>query len=534
MTLVEDSSLEGNAQMSATEKGYDRELEQLAEEFGLDYVVELDDQEFAFGELEKLPVEWARENVMLPVELGGKSCILLSDPASIDKQEYVSVLVGRDLHPVLAPDALVLEYIERAYFRQENSPSSFIDGLAADSGRDTVQRDVNDLLRVADEAPVTQLINLVLLDAYKQNASDIHIEPFENRLRVRYRIDGVLYEQSSPPANMVQPLVSRLKVMAHMDIAERRLPQDGMARVRVGEREIDIRVSTIPVAEGERVVLRLLDKSNTLISLSELGMGKTCNDEFRELLNLANGIIIVSGPTGSGKTTTLYAALGEIDSSRKNILTIEDPIEYQLDDIGQIQVKPKIGLTFSNGLRHILRQDPDVVLVGETRDAETAEIAIRAALTGHLVFTTLHTNDAPSAIVRLTDMGIAPYLIASSLRGVLAQRLVRKLCIKCRQPHKVSEKDFAGYGVVAKALDGQSVWGANGCDACTDGYRGRLGVFELLTVTHSLRDMIREGKSDLSALRGAAAQEQSQTLVDDGIAKVLAGVTTMEEILATV
>jgi general secretion pathway protein E len=510
------------------------ELKVAASEYGIDCVTSVEDCDFAPEMLEQLPVEWARENAMLPLRVSGRDCLLISDPAAIDKQEYVSILVGVELHPLLAPKQLVLSCIERCYFKQDNSPSTFIDDLEEQSdGISVGRREVNDLLQVTSEAPVTQLINLILLDAYKQNASDIHIEPFENRLRVRYRIDGVLYEQSSPPANMVQPLVSRLKVMAHMDIAERRLPQDGMARVSVGEHEIDIRVSTVPVTEGERVVLRLLDKSNTLLSMADLGMEEKCGRSFSKLLNCSNGIIIVSGPTGSGKTTTLYAALGELNSTRSNILTIEDPIEYQLDNVGQIQVKPKIGLTFSSGLRHILRQDPDVILVGETRDTETAEIAIRAALTGHLVFTTLHTNDAPSAIVRLTDMGIAPYLIASSLRGILAQRLVRKLCVYCNAPHEVTDADLKSYGAAGAALAGKSVRGAVGCEHCTDGYRGRLGIFELLTITPKLRDIVRESKCNLSGLRLAAAEESFDSLIADGISKVLNGITTMDEILGS-
>jgi general secretion pathway protein E len=510
------------------------DLAQIAAEYGIEYITSIDDNAFDSEMLEKLPVEWARENAMLPVRINGKPCLLMSDPAAIDRQEYVSILVGLDLHPLLATQELVLGCIERCYFSQDNSPSGFIDALESQSDDlPSVNREVNDLLQVTAEAPVTRLINLILLDAYKQNASDIHIEPFESRLRVRYRIDGVLYEQSSPPFNMVQPLVSRLKVMAHMDIAERRLPQDGMARVSVGEHEIDIRVSTVPVTEGERVVLRLLDKSNTLLSMSDLGMEEKCSIGFSKLLNHSNGIIIVSGPTGSGKTTTLYAALGELNSSRKNILTIEDPIEYQLDNIGQIQVKPKIGLTFSNGLRHIMRQDPYVILVGETRYAETAEIAIRAALTGHLVFTTLHTNDAPSAIVRLTDMGIAPYLIASSLRGVLAQRLVRRLCGHCRVTHEIDSVDLDAYGTAGEMLAGKKVWRAVGCKHCTDGYRGRVGIFELLTITPALRDIVRTGKCNLSDLRQAASQGNRESLVGDGLEKVLKGITTMDEILGS-
>ena len=508
------------------------ELEELAAEYGMDSVTEVGDLALAPDLLEHLPVEWAREHCMLPVRLNGRECLLTCEPDDVERHGYVALLTGLELHPVLAPETVILDCIDRSYFRQESSPSDYIDDLDENETSDAgSSHEVNDLLQGGGEVPVTRMLNLILLDAYKRNSSDIHLEPFENRLRVRYRIDGVLYEQPSPPANMMQALVSRLKVMAHMDIAERRLPQDGMARVKVGDREVDIRVSTVPVSEGERVVLRLLDKRNILLSLSDLGMQGETESRFRSLLGYSNGIIIVSGPTGSGKTTTLYAALGEIDASRKNILTVEDPIEYRLDNVGQIQVKPKIGLNFSNGLRHILRQDPDVILVGETRDRETAEIAIRAALTGHLVFTTLHTNDAAGAVVRLTDMGIAPYLLASSLRGVLAQRLVRRLCPVCRSAYTVTEDDdFAGKigGIPA----GKRIWKAAGCERCTDGYRGRVGIFELLTVTPRLRDVIRESDFNQTLLQEAALREGAGTLLDDGIEKIINGATSIEEVLS--
>ena len=509
------------------------ELAQRAAEFGIAYVSSEADVVFDSTLLAQLPFEWAKDKAVVPVRIAGEPAVLVSDPASVADQEYVSILTGIQLRPVLASRELVLACIERGYYQQDSSPADFIDDLGEIRNSESDRRPVDDLLQVANEAPVTQLINLILLDAFKQRSSDIHIEPFENRLRVRYRIDGILYEQPSPPSEMVQPLVSRLKVMAHMDIAERRLPQDGMARVRVGEREVDIRVSTVPVAEGERVVLRLLDKQNTLLSMADLGMGPDCYARFRSVLNEPNGIVIVSGPTGSGKTTTLYAALGSLDASRQNILTIEDPIEYQLDRIGQIQVKSKIGLTFSKGLRHILRQDPDVILVGETRDSETAEIAIRASLTGHLVFTTLHTNDAPSAIVRLVDMGIEPYLISSCLRGVLAQRLVRRLCDHCKGEYVFSENDATSYGEIGRELVGKTVWRAEGCDHCTSGYRGRVGLYELLTIDQTLRDMIREGRYGLSDIRGAVSKSSLKTLSDDGIDKVLTGITTVDEILST-
>jgi len=508
-------------------------LREQAKIYGLRYVASLDEIELDPGLPASLPVEWAREHVILPVRIGGECCVLVSDPASIDKQEYVSVLTGQTLTPVLAPREVVLACIESCYACREDSPSDFIDDLAVSSVPGAAaERQVDDLLLAAGGAPVTQLINLILLDAFRKRASDIHFEPFETRLRVRFRVDGMLYEQASPPPQVVQALVSRLKVMAHMDIAERRLPQDGMARVRVGEREVDIRVSTVPVSEGERVVLRLLEKSNTLLSMQALGMDETCYGRFRKLLKLPNGMVVVSGPTGSGKTTTLYAALGELDSTRLNVLTIEDPIEYQLDNVGQIQVKTKIGLSFSNGLRHILRQDPDVILVGETRDADTAEIAVRASLTGHLVFTTLHTNDAPGAVVRLMDIGVAPYLISACLRGVLAQRLVRRLCPHCRTAHEVTPADESAFGLLYPVLSGKGVWNPVGCERCTQGYRGRLGLFELLTVDSVMSGRIRESDCHLEAIRAAAIAGGMKPLLQDGVEKVLAGETSVEDVLS--
>jgi len=505
-------------------------LRERAAVYGLRVVESPDELELDATLLASLPVEWARPHAVLPVRVGGVACVLVSDPASIDKQEYVSILSGQSLEPVLAPREVVLACIESCYALREEKPADLIDNLAGATS--VSDRQVDDLLLAASGTPVTQLINLILLDAFRQRASDIHFEPFETRLRVRLRIDGVLYEQASPPPHVVQALVSRLKVMAHMDIAERRLPQDGMARVRVGEREVDIRVSTVPVSEGERVVLRLLDKSNTLLGMDALGMGGACYGRLRNLLKLPNGMVIVSGPTGSGKTTTPYAALGGLDATRRNILTIEDPIEYQLDNVGQIQVKTKIGLTFSSGLRHILRQDPDVILVGETRDAETAEIAVRASLTGHLVFTTLHTNDAPGAVVRLMDIGVAPYLISACLRGVLAQRLVRRLCPYCRRSRLVVPGDAALLGTFYDGLAGREIWEPAGCERCTQGYRGRVGLFELLTVDPVLRDRIRETGCHLETIRAAAMASGMKPLIQDGIEKVLAGDTSMEDVLS--
>ena len=389
------------------------------------------------------------------------------------------------------------------------------------------------MLRVSDEAPVTRLVNLILLEALKKGASDIHLEPFQDKLTVRYRVDGLLYEQSSPPKNLQSSLVARLKVMGHLDIAEKRLPQDGAARVKVGERDVDIRISTIPVVEGERIVLRLLNREATVLPLRELGMSEVVYSTFQQLLWEPHGVVWVTGPTGSGKTTTLYAAIQELDTDRKNVTTIEDPVEYQLPNIGQINVKPKIGLTFSSGLRHILRQDPDVVLVGETRDLETAEIVVRSSLTGHMVFSTLHTNDAASSITRLVDMGIEAHLVAASTRASLAQRLVRKLCDNCKREYRPSSKDLALFGLSDKFFNRKKYWTADGCDACTDGYRGRTGIYELMIITPALTDAIRQGAGG-QRLTELAVESGMTTMMQDGLAKVEEGMTDLPELLRIV
>jgi len=508
-------------------------LRQLAEEYGLEFLASPSSEMLDPSLVSELPVEWARSNCMLPVAREGETCVLTADPTLVSQQEYLALLIGRELRPILAPRESILKSIEQCYYSKEDTPGDFLRDMG-EPGEETERGDLksDDLLQVSEKAPVTQLVNLILIEAMKRSASDIHFEPFESRLRVRYRIDGILYEQAAPPKHLEDALVSRLKVMARMDIAERRLPQDGMARVRVGEREVDIRVSTIPVAEGERVVLRLLNRDSTLLPLSDLGMSDTVLRSFRLLLRESNGIVVVSGPTGSGKTTTLYAALGELDESRRNILTIEDPIEYQLPDIGQMQVKPKIGLTFANGLRHILRQDPDVVLVGETRDVETAEIAVRASLTGHLVFTTLHTNDAPSAVLRLIDMGVESYLLASCMRGVIAQRLVRQLCRACRKARPITESELADVGRHGSVIEGKEVWTPVGCPECLEGYAGRTGLFELMVVDRKMQDIVKTGGTGTTALRAAAEKSGMKGVLADGVEKILEGITSVSEVVA--
>lgn len=507
--------------------------EALADQYGLPWTAEIDPGWLSPGLVDRLSVDWVRAQVMLPVRREGRLFAATADPSAATALDDLALVLGQDVTPLVAPRSVILQAIEACFFQRSGSSEALLHQLAPSQDGGEPARLADDLLRASDAAPVTQLVNLMLLDAVKKRASDVHVEPFENRIQVRFRVDGFLYEQTPPPKHLEAALVSRLKVMARLDIAERRLPQDGMAKVRVGEREIDIRVSTVPVAEGERVVLRLLNREHLVLPLQALGMPAGVQQVFERLLREPNGIMLVTGPTGSGKTTTLYAALRCLDTAHANVLTIEDPIEYQLPGIGQIQVKPKIGLTFANGLRHILRQDPDVVFVGEIRDLETAEIAIRASLTGHLVFSTLHTNDAVSAVVRLQDMGIEAYLLGSAVRAVLAQRLVRRLCPACRRPGEASAEQVQALGPAGERVRGRTVWRAEGCSACLGGYRERTGLYELLVVDAGLQEAIRR-RDDAASLRAQATRQGMRTLIEDGIDKVLEGVTSLDELLRVV
>lgn len=404
----------------------------------------------------------------------------------------------------------------------------------ADIGNEMALTDIfhalpqQDLLNSEDDAPIIRLLNALLSEAIQVGASDIHIEPFEASLRVRFRIDGMLREILSPPAAIAPVLVSRVKVMARLDIAEKRLPQDGRISLRLGGRNVDVRVSTLPAGNGERVVMRVLDKNAVSLDLNNLGMIPSLQTRFNALLAQPHGILLVTGPTGSGKSTTLYAALNSINSRERNILTVEDPVEYELEGIGQTQVNPRVDMTFARGLRAILRQDPDVVMIGEIRDGETATIAVQASLTGHLVLSTLHTNTAVGALSRLRDMGIEPFLLASSLTGVIAQRLVRKLCTQCREPAILGEIEKARHPSISNA----SLWRAAGCAACHQtGYRGRTGIHELISITPELRDAISQG-ADETALRLCLqnCNEIPATLWQDGLLKVAEGITSLEEI----
>jgi len=392
-------------------------------------------------------------------------------------------------------------------------------------------QDLADLQKMAGEEQVIQFVNLLIHRAINQRASDIHIEPFERQTTVRYRIDGVLRTAPAPPKRLHAAVVSRIKIMSDMDIAERRLPQDGRIALRLAGRQFDVRVSTLPTLHGETVVMRLLDQSSALFGLEELGMESVVLEQFAKVIVHPHGIILVTGPTGSGKTTTLYAALSRIFSPEKKIITIEDPVEYQLEGVNQIHVRPAIGLTFASGLRHMVRQDPDIIMVGEIRDHETAEIAIHAALTGHLVFSTLHTNDAAGAVARLLEMGVEPFLAASSLIGVLAQRLVRVICPQCKTTTTVPAETLATLNVPADEAATATLYRGAGCDNCGGtGYQGRRGIFELLTVTSGVRDLIAL-RATASQLKQKAMGEGMRTLAVSGRDKALAGLTTVEEVL---
>ena len=430
------------------------------------------------------------------------------------------------------PDDEFEGLLTKAFQRDSSAAKQLMEDLGNESDLFALAEelpDTEDLLDSEDDAPIIKLINAMLGEAIKEGASDIHIETFENQLVVRFRVDGVLREILRPNRKLSSMLVSRIKVMAKLDIAEKRVPQDGRITLRIAGRAVDVRVSTMPSSHGERVVLRLLDKNNARLNLEDLGMTKANRDHFSTLIRKPHGIILVTGPTGSGKSTTLYAGLSEINSKDRNILTVEDPIEFDLQGIGQTQVNPRVVMTFARGLRAILRQDPDVVMVGEIRDIETAQIAVQASLTGHLVLSTLHTNTAAGAITRLEDMGIEPFLLSSSLLAVLSQRLVRTLCADCKTPHHTSEQEATVLGV-ADMSSRPAIYAPRGCAACNQtGYRGRTGIHELLIINETIRDMMHEGKGEQAIERYIRASTPS--IREDGCRKVLAGMTSLEEVL---
>ncbi len=482
--------------------------------------------------VELVPIGFARRFSVLG--LNGDNGVLRVAAASLDDValfDNLAVHLGQPIEPVLAPQEVIAAAINEAYSRQESQVDAVIEGIdmSADEDLSTVLTG-HDLLDSDSAAPVIRLVNLVLFEAVKRRASDVHLQPFEDRLQVRLRVDGVLYDYVQPPQGLHDEMVSRIKVLGRMNIAEKRLAQDGRTTVSVGDRIVDLRISSLPTSHGERVVIRLLDKSARLYALPELGLSQRDLQGFRRLIRRTHGIILVTGPTGSGKSTTLYAALQELNCKELNILTLEDPIEYELSGISQTQVSAQKGLTFATGLRTVLRQDPDVIMVGEIRDQETARMAIQSSLTGHLVFSTLHTNDAAGAVSRLLDLGIEPYLVASSLSAVMAQRLVRRVCAECTRAAPLSDQDRKQLGLVEPGDDRQVARGT-GCAHCFHtGYYERVGIFELLEVDDAIRQLI-VARADAASIKRAAIRAGMSTLRRDALAKLLGGVTTVEEVL---
>ena len=478
--------------------------------------------------IKNLSPKYLRQYVSCPIALDGSTVtVATADPANPLLLDDLRQTLGGSITLCVAPAPAILEAIERTY--GASTPlQKIVEGIGSGEAGET-EEDVNHLRDMAFEAPVVRLVNLLIEEAVASEASDIHVEPFEEQLRVRYRVDGILYDRESPPRKLRAALTSRIKLMAEMNIAERRLPQDGRIRVTAGGRRVDIRVSTVPTVHGESLVMRLLDRSSVFLPFNRLGFSPPVSETYDALIRRPHGILLVTGPTGSGKTTTLYAALHKINSPDKKIITIEDPVEYQLAGVNQIPVHSNIGLSFAAGLRHIVRQDPDVIMVGEIRDLETAEISIQAALTGHLVMSTLHTNDAPGAIARLQDMGAESYLVASVLNGVLAQRLVRRVCATCRAPYEPEARDLLAIGIADAT--GVELFRGKGCEECRGtGYRGRVGIYELFVITEEARSLIL-AKRPTGEIRRHAIERGMVTLRDDGWAKARAGITTVEEIL---
>jgi general secretion pathway protein E len=489
-----------------------------------------DEMPSALPVLKNLSAKYLRTYAVCPVSVeGGQMTVATSDPRNPVVADDLRQTTGLSVKLVISSPEAITEAIDRTYDGANASAlQRIVEGMDEERSGDG-DEDVSHLRDMAFEAPVVRLVNLLVENAITAEASDIHIEPFEDTLRIRYRIDGILYDQEAPPRRLQAAVTSRIKIMAEMNIAERRLPQDGRIRVNLHGTRVDIRVSTMPTVHGESIVMRLLQRSSVFLPLDKLGFPADTLKRFESLIKRPHGIILVTGPTGSGKTTTLYGALDKINSPDRKIITVEDPVEYQLKGVNQIPVKPKIGLTFATGLRHIVRQDPDVILVGEIRDLETAEIAIQASLTGHLVFSTLHTNDAPAAITRLQDMGVEPYLVASVLEAVLAQRLVRRICGSCRVQDTPSAADLDALGVTAPP--GTRLFRGKGCEECRGtGYRGRMGIYELFPITEDARSlMLRRAAS--RDIRQYAISAGMVTLRMDGWRRACEGLTTVEEIL---
>jgi type IV pilus assembly protein PilB len=487
-----------------------------------------------------MPSSVARMYGAVPIAVSGNTVtVVVLDPYNPQLVEELSFVLGKDVQLAVAPAKQIEAAITRYYSEESGSLKDVLQDMETQlSGTDIAETVAKSsaggtaaLEELASQAPIVRFVNLILFQAIQDRASDIHFEPFEDEFKIRYRVDGALYEMAPPPRHLALPVISRIKVMSNLNIAERRMPQDGRIRLPLAGREIDLRVSTLPTQFGESVVLRVLDRTVVNLEIETLGMPKEIYDKMLELIRIPNGIMIVTGPTGSGKTTTLYSCLRRINTVDSKLLTAEDPVEYDIEGIMQVPVNEGIGMTFARALRAFLRQDPDIIMVGEMRDLETAQIAIQASLTGHLVFTTLHTNDAPGAVTRMIDMGVEPFLITSTLEGVIAQRLVRKVCHKCKVAYEPTDSVLSELGLTRADVQGRPFYYGKGCLECNEvGYKGRKGLFELLTISEPIRELINM-RAPSGVIRGKALELGMRTLREDGIRSILDGDTTVEEVL---
>jgi type IV pilus assembly protein PilB len=506
----------------------------IAEFHGLQFI-NLTDVTIAAAVVELVPESVARENIVLPMaHENGALKIIMSDPSDFDTVQKLQFILNKDIQPVLAPREQIIEAINRHYGQTETESVDSMLAEFTDTAIDFTETEATSgAAQDESDAPVVKLVNLIIQEAVSLRASDIHIEPFADRVRVRYRIDGVLVERDSPPRRLLAPMLSRIKIMSSIDIAEKRRPQDGRIKMSVGGKHFDLRVSMLPTNHGQSAVMRILDRGSIQLNIRDLGFGEHDYQRFQTIIKRPNGIFLVTGPTGSGKTTTLYAALNELNRPDRKIITAEDPVEYYLPGVNQVEVKHLIGLDFARIIRAMLRQAPNIILVGEIRDVETAEIAIQASLTGHLVFSTLHTNDAPSAITRLVDIGVPPFLVASSVIAIMAQRLVRVVCPKCKEPDRPPEAELKAASITPDKLVGATFMRGRGCNHCHHtGYRGRLGIFEMLRMTSVVREMTFT-RQPTQTIRRQSRLLGMQTLLEDGVQKALKGVTTLEEVLST-
>ncbi len=503
-----------------------------AEYASFEYIDQITEKMADLELLGKIPLQFLRDNFVIPIKKDGKVTVVTANPLNFQPLDELALLLGGEVLYAVAPSNIILEGINRYYpleggkqmlqeLEQEPLEEAVLEGI-----------EEKDILTMATEAPIIKLVNQILFQAVKKDASDIHIEPFEKEVRVRFRIDGIMYNEMTIPRRALGAIVSRIKIMSNLDIAEKRIPQDGRINIKIADKVIDIRVSILPVAHGERIVMRLLPTTRAFLELDKMGFSERDFKIVKLAIEQPNGIIYITGPTGSGKTTTLYSILSELNKPDTNIITVEDPVEYQLMGIGQVQVKEKVGLTFAAALRSILRQDPDVVMIGETRDAETAQIAIQAALTGHIVLSTLHTNDAPASITRLIDMGVEPFLISSSIVIVVAQRLVRKLCDKCKVKYNPPEEMLKRLRITPEEAKSITFYEAKGCDECGNtGYKGRLPIFEVMEMTDDIAKLTME-RANTSVLKKQAIADGMTLLVQDGVRRIKEGLTTIEEVLA--